>query len=192
LTCLHTLPKFVVDAASSSWKQWFNQLKELKDIKCLKGKLCVNIRFPKNAPKVEEGCTTEGAYLKSKEHLNHITIKFDGRKDNDEEEKRLIEEQVFRSCSSSLQQLEIDHCQNLTSFIFGGLEHLTALVLLRIDTCPNMRLLEQERGRHAMEIPPSIPHLLGIIKSPTTGGTSPMDTLLGCPTNPSNSEMQRT
>ncbi|KMT02506.1 hypothetical protein BVRB_9g204500 [Beta vulgaris subsp. vulgaris] len=52
-------------------------------------------------------------------------------------------EQVLRSCSSSLRDLEIGYCVNLRS-VCGGLEHLTSLEHLLVRGCPNLKLSEEE------------------------------------------------
>ncbi|XP_074287700.1 putative disease resistance protein RGA1 [Silene latifolia] len=76
LTCLHTLCLFVVGLrGSSSSKQCFNGLEDLQHLNKLKGRLKIVIGVLKNAKFVKEK-HGGGAYLKGKEYLETIVIKF--------------------------------------------------------------------------------------------------------------------
>ncbi|XP_010674441.1 disease resistance protein RGA2 [Beta vulgaris subsp. vulgaris] len=99
LTCLHTLSKFIVDGegSCSSWKQWFDGLEDLKALNNLKGRLEIQIRWPKHTTDaVKENIRREGLYLNHKEHINHIVVDFrcaeGGGRVDDEEARRLMEE----------------------------------------------------------------------------------------------------
>ncbi|KNA17708.1 hypothetical protein SOVF_077250 [Spinacia oleracea] len=92
LSCLHTLEgEFIVggEGSCSSWNQWFYGLEEIKSLNNLKGRLEITIKLPKTAKDVvKEGCRREGLYLRNKEHLNEIEVRFrhmegDRRKDDE-------------------------------------------------------------------------------------------------------------
>ncbi|XP_021752454.1 putative disease resistance protein RGA3 isoform X2 [Chenopodium quinoa] len=91
LSCLRVLSDFVVDGLKASRKQWFDQLGELKRLNSLKGHLSVTITFFENARAVKEDIDREGAYLRDKEHLKFISIRFNDT-GNDEVARRLMEE----------------------------------------------------------------------------------------------------
>ncbi|KMS95251.1 hypothetical protein BVRB_010540 [Beta vulgaris subsp. vulgaris] len=77
LVFVHKLGMILVK--SSSWKQLFEELEELRDLRSLKGYLDIEINFPcNNDVEINEGDIRRGAYLSNKEHVNFINIKFNG------------------------------------------------------------------------------------------------------------------
>nr|ABJ99599.1 NBS-LRR type resistance protein [Beta vulgaris] len=70
LSCLERLSNFVVG------KQWSDGLEDLKALNNLKGSLEVWIRWPENGIIVHKKDSTEGLYLRRKEHLNAIHFSY--------------------------------------------------------------------------------------------------------------------
>ncbi|XP_074285709.1 putative disease resistance protein RGA1 [Silene latifolia] len=92
LSSLHTLCQFVVGGRTrSASKQCFNGLEDLKHLNKLKGELTIEIGVLKNAKFVKEE-QGGGGYLRSKEHLETIIIKFRRGERSKKSEEALLEE----------------------------------------------------------------------------------------------------
>ncbi|XP_074293552.1 putative disease resistance protein RGA1 [Silene latifolia] len=153
LTHLHTLGLFVVGQKSSKGNQCFAGLEGLRSMSNLKGFLEVRILVHDNL-NIEEG-QGERAYLRNKEHLKKIHLKFTGRKynilefkqgkayKNIEHEQVLLEEMQPHH---DLKELKLEGYMgeimpkwpkedNLALF------HLPSLVTLNISNCILLRCL---------------------------------------------------
>ena len=62
------------------------------------------------------------------------------------EEERLSTAEVFRSCASSLQFLEIEGCCELKSLRGGGIQHLTYLQTLTLSYCLELELEDEDEN----------------------------------------------
>ncbi|KAJ8434037.1 hypothetical protein Cgig2_001230 [Carnegiea gigantea] len=88
MTCLNTLPMFVVAERDSSMKQ---QLEDLRALSTLKGSL--EIRIDKKFVYKKKEMNSRGGYMSNKEYLNEIEIQwFGGDEDKNENEEDLLED----------------------------------------------------------------------------------------------------
>ncbi|XP_021721837.1 putative disease resistance protein RGA4 isoform X2 [Chenopodium quinoa] len=97
LNCLHTLSDFIVGGVGSysTTRQWLDGLEDLKAMNNLKGRLDICFKWPKNVVKVDD-ISTEGHYLRSKEHLKGLMFHFCHQEIDEgvgtEEARRFMEE----------------------------------------------------------------------------------------------------
>ncbi|XP_057529780.1 putative disease resistance protein RGA1 [Amaranthus tricolor] len=79
LTNLHTLTQFVLGEGGSNKNQLIHDLEGLRALKKLKGCLKIKIQLVENEFKAMEDNRRGGGYLRSKEYLDHIDIRFTDR-----------------------------------------------------------------------------------------------------------------
>ncbi|XP_074317951.1 putative disease resistance protein RGA1 [Silene latifolia] len=157
LTCLHTLGQFVVGVqASSSSKQCFGGLEDLRHLNKLKGSLDIQIGVLKNAKFVKEE-HVRGAYLRRKEHLKEIDIEFKRgpEYESKENDQALLEEMQPHHDLMKL-KLKGYHGETLPKWPRRGdnsiLFDLPNLVSLIIHDCRELVCLPWQVGK--------LPHLI--------------------------------
>ncbi|XP_074287761.1 putative disease resistance protein RGA1 [Silene latifolia] len=152
LTRLHTLCQFVVGTrASSTSKHCFNGLEDLQYLNKLKGSLEIEIPVLKNAKFVKEE-HGGGAYVRSKEHLETIVIKFRRGEEygSKESEQALLQEMQPHNKIKTL-ELNGYHGETIPSWPGRGdnsaLFDFPNLVTLRIEDCSELLYLPWQIGK---------------------------------------------
>ncbi|XP_074287820.1 putative disease resistance protein RGA1 [Silene latifolia] len=156
LTNLQTLCQFVVGSRpSSTSKQWFYGLVDLKHLNKLKGELTIELAVLENAKFVKEE-QGGGGYLRSKEHLEKIVINFRQGEEygSKESEQALLEEMQPHPDVKAL-ELKGYHGETIPRWPARGdnsaLFDLPNLVTLKIFGCSELLYLPWQIGK--------LPHL---------------------------------
>ncbi|XP_074285964.1 putative disease resistance protein RGA1 [Silene latifolia] len=152
LSSLHTLCQFVVGARpSSTSKQCFYGLEDLKHLNKLKGDLKIEIAVLKNAKFVKEE-QGGGGYLRSKEHLEKIVINFRRGEEygSKESEQALLEEMEPHRDVKAL-KLKGYHGETIPRWPRRGdnlaLFDFPNLVTLKIKDCSELLYLPWQIGK---------------------------------------------
>ncbi|XP_074288060.1 putative disease resistance protein RGA1 [Silene latifolia] len=156
LTNLQALSQFVVGARrSSTSKQWFYGLVDLKHLNKLKGDLKIEIAVLKNAKFVKEE-QGGGGYLRSKEHLETIAINFRlGREYGSKESEQALLEEMEPHHDIKTLELNGYHGETIPRWPGRGdnsaLFDFPNLVTLKIKDCSELLYLPWQIGK--------LPHL---------------------------------
>ncbi|XP_074287455.1 uncharacterized protein LOC141612539 [Silene latifolia] len=156
LTNLQTLCQFVVGARpSSTSKQWFYGLVDLKHLNKLKGHLKIELAVLKNAKFVKEE-QGGGGYLRSKEHLENIVINFsEGEEYGSKESEQALLEEMQPHHNVKRLKLNGYHGETIPRWPGRGdnstLFDFPNLVTLRIVDCSELLYLPWQIGK--------LPHL---------------------------------
>ncbi|XP_074287813.1 putative disease resistance protein RGA3 [Silene latifolia] len=156
LTSLHTLCQFVVGVrTSSASKQCFYGLEDLKHLNKLKGSLEIQIAVLKNAKFVKEE-QGGGGYLRCKEHLETIVIRFRrGEEYGSKESEQALLEEMQPHHNIKILELNGYHGKTIPRWPGRGdnsaLFDLPNLVTLKIEDCSDLLYLPWQIGK--------LPHL---------------------------------